>query len=136
MFTNNFRFFELRKLLYFIQMKLFKQILKNHFLLFSLNIIFFFLCCFPLQALEDYQHHLTSWQENSSLASKYLAKAEDYLKEGNTVKACNMQLKASSYGVEATKSLIKAFEIKKISSNINQARNTLNAWNNLANYCN
>ena len=89
-----------------------------------------------MQALEDYQHHLTSWQENSSLASQYLLKAEDFLKEGDTVGACNMQLKASSYGVQATKSLIKVFEIKKISNNINQARNTLNMWKQLANYCN
>ena len=86
---------------------------------------------------EEYNLYLQSWDENIILAKKYMNDAESYLKEGDILTSCSSQRKASTYGVIATESLIKAQNlIPNESNDIRGLEEGLKKWKALDDFCN
>ena len=113
-------------------MKLFQRLFFNLFF----TILFFSFPISSVYAQDNQGTYMRIWEENSLLASKYLRKAEEYLKEGNKQEACKMQLKASLYGVKGGESLIKAFELSQTNSrNLQEIKEGIDTWRHLAKLC-
>ena len=88
------------------------------------------------ESLENYDSYMSKWDKNIALASEYLRKAEVSMKEGNPVEGCKNQKKASSYGIKATESLIKAFRISGTTDDLSVFESGLNKWKELGDFCN
>ena len=79
---------------------------------------------------------MSNWNKKITLASKYLKQAESALKEGDKYLGCTNQKRAGRLGVEASKSLIKAFKIKSSSkTEIENLQTGLNKWKELRDFC-
>tara|TARA_Y100001968_G_C19448662_1_gene766995 strand:+ start:5463 stop:5819 length:357 start_codon:yes stop_codon:yes gene_type:complete len=113
---------------------LFKFIKACLFLLFSI-VLTLALKSNYVRAENNYESHIKSWQENNSLASQYLRKAEEYLKEGDKNKACKMQLKASLYAIRGSESLIKVFTQSGKDHELQDIKQGLSKWKELADSC-
>ena len=102
-----------------------------------LFISFFVLSLNPVWAkpLSEFEINMTDWDEKSELASKYLKQAEEQLKEGDKSKGCKTQALAANYGIQATESLIKAFEISGSTVNLSDIKVGLNKWKQLRDFC-
>ena len=82
-----------------------------------------------------YQEYMAIWDENISLAKRYLQETEIALNQGDTLVACSSQRKASQYGILATKSRIKADKLKGFSDGIENLEIGLKKWEELGNSC-
>ncbi len=86
--------------------------------------------------INEFESSISNWNNKIALASKYLKKAESALKEGNKRMGCINQKKAGKLGVEASESLIKAFELKSASKReLDNFENGLNKWKELRDFC-
>ena len=107
--------------------------------LFLLSLIFYFSLFIPLipvKADTDFEIYLNDFYLKQEKASNILKEIEKELKDGSRDKACARQKEAASFGIEATKSLIKAFEIKKGSKKqIKNLQTGLYKWRELRDYC-
>ena len=107
--------------------------------LFLLSLIFYFFLFIPLipaKAETDFEIYLNEFYLKQEKASKILKEIEKELKDGSREKDCAMQKEAASLGIEATESLIKAFEINKGSkTQIKNLQTGLNKWKELRDYC-
>ena len=85
---------------------------------------------------QNFRDYMNTWNEKIKLASEYLDKAENELKNGDAIQGCINQKKAGSLGVEASKSLIKAFELNSASKGeIENLENGLNKWKEFRDFC-
>ena len=84
---------------------------------------------------EDYKSYLDVWDQKIKLASEYLKEAEKELKDGNEAVACKNQREAAKYGIEATESLIKAFEVSGSTDDLSDLRVGISKWEELRDFC-
>ena len=92
----------------------------------------------PISAedINEFEIQMYNWNKKITLASKFLKQAETALKEGDKYIGCINQKKAGKLGVEASESLIKAFELKSASKReIENFKNGLNKWKELRDFC-
>ena len=75
------------------------------------------------------------WDQKKELASQYLDEAENSFKEGDELEGCVLQQKAGEYGMEATKSLIKAMQINGSNDGIENLESGLLKWQELKDFC-
>ena len=79
--------------------------------------------------------YMNVWNENIELASQYLKNAETEFKNGNELQGCVDQRKAAKYGIKATESLIKAFEISGSTDDLSNIEHGLDKWKELRDFC-
>ncbi len=94
--------------------------MKN--LIILILIIFAFAPLVSAYDINEYKNQLDNWNQKIKLASESLEEAEKELKDGNEIQACLKQRKAAGYGIEATESLIKAFEISGSTDDLSNIR--------------
>ncbi len=73
--------------------------------------------------------------EKIKLASQYLEEAENELKNGDAIQGCINQKKAAGFGIEATESLIKAFQANGSQNDIENIKTGLKKWKELRDFC-
>ena len=83
----------------------------------------------------DFNDYMQIWNEKIELASQYLKDAESSFKNGDELQGCVKQREAAKYGVEATESLIKAFEISGSTSDMSNIESGLDKWKELRDFC-
>ena len=106
--------------------------------LFLLSLIFSFLLftsLIPVKANTEFEMLLNDFYQKQERASQILKEIETDLKDGSKDKACAKQRKAAIYGIEATESLIKAFEINGSKNQIENIQAGLDKWRELRDYC-
>ena len=84
---------------------------------------------------KGFESYMQEWNEKRELATQYLSEADRALKEGDEVTGCITQRKASKYGIEATKSLIKAMKINGSTDGLENFESGLNKWKELGDFC-
>jgi len=105
-------------------------------LLISLIIsIFLFSLLQPVNAETEYEMYLNDFYQKQDKASEILKGIEIDLKDGSRDRVCTRQREAARYGIEATESLIKAFEINGSKTEIENLQAGLNKWKELRDYC-
>ncbi len=102
------------------------------FLVFS-----FFLFSSPTQvnANTEFDMYLSDFYKKQAQASQILKEIETELKDGSRKKVCSRQREAANYGIKATESLIKAFEVNGSQNQIENLKAGLNKWMELRDYC-
>ena len=103
-----------------------------------LSIIFSILFSFslnPVNAETEFEMYLSDFYQKQDRASKILKEIEMDLKDGSRGRVCSRQKEAARFGIEATESLIKAFEINGSKSEIENLQAGLNKWKELRDYC-
>ncbi len=85
--------------------------------------------------INQFDYYYKNWNEKIKLASQFLDEAEKELKSGNEAQACIKQRKAAKYGIEATQSLIKAFEESKSTNDLSDIQSGLKKWEELRDFC-
>ncbi len=109
--------------------------MKRLFLL-SLIISFFILIPqSPVNANTKYEMYLNDFYQKQEQASQILKEIETDLKNGSRNKVCSRQREAAKFGIQATNSLIKAFEINGSRTDIENLQSGLNKWKELRDYC-
>ncbi len=82
-----------------------------------------------------FKKNLKLWNEKNSLANQYLLEAKSALKNGDKVVGCRKQIIASDLGLEATESLMKAFEAIGTEEDSIALSNNLKEWKELRHFC-
>ena len=77
--------------------------------------------------------YMLEWRQKSQLAEDYLIKAEQSFKLDSRYDACQNQLLASKYGVEAFQALINAQLINNTEQDLEDVESKLNKWRRLSN---
>ena len=88
-----------------------------------------------MNANTEFEVYLNDFYQKQAQASKILKEIEEDLKEGSREKVCARQREAAIYGIEATKSLIKAFEVNGSKNQIENRQAGLDKWRELRDYC-
>ena len=102
------------------------SIIVSIFLIFSLT---------PVKAETEFEMYLNEFYQKQDRASKILKGIEIDLKDGSKDRVCSRQREAARYGIEATESLIKAFEINGSKTEMENLQAGLNKWKELRDYC-
>ena len=101
--------------------------------------LFVLLCISPVNAeltLEDsYESYLSDWDSYIALAKKYLYESEKSLKIDDPLGSCSNQLKASHYGIKATKSRIEAYKLSGQMDLVPELEEGLDKWKQLGKFC-
>ena len=84
---------------------------------------------------QDFKNYMDTWNEKIKLASQYLEEAENELKNGDAIQGCINQKKAAGFGIEATESLIKAFQANGSQNDIENIKTGLKKWKELRDFC-
>ncbi len=79
--------------------------------------------------------YLTDFYQKQERASQILKEIETDLKDGSRDMICARQREAAIYGIKATESLIKAFEINGSKNQIESLQSGLDKWRELKDYC-
>ena len=106
--------------------------------LFRLLLIFFaflFFSVVSVNADSEFEMYLSDFYQKQEKASKILKEIETDLKDGSRDRVCARQREAAIYGIEATESLIKAFELNGSKSQLENLQTGLNKWRELRDYC-
>jgi len=104
-------------------------------LLASLIISIFLFLLQPVKAETQYEIYLNDFYKKQHKASEILKGIEIDLKDGSRDRVCSRQREAARYGIEATESLIKAFEINGSNTERRNLQAGLNKWKELRDYC-
>ncbi len=83
----------------------------------------------------DFHSYMKVWDTKIELASQYLKDAESEFKRGDELQGCFKQTKAAQFGIEATESLIKAFEISGSTDDMSNINSGLEKWKELRDFC-
>ena len=94
-----------------------------------------FLFLLPLHAETQFETYMNNFYKKQAMASELLKEIETTLKNGSKERVCEKQKKAAEYGIEATKSLIKAFQINGSTSQMDDIKAGLNKWKDLKDNC-
>ncbi len=84
---------------------------------------------------QDFKKYMDTWNKKIKLASEYLDEAESELKNGDAIQGCIKQKKAAGFGIEATESLIKAFQVSGSQNDIENINTGLKKWKELRDFC-
>ena len=79
--------------------------------------------------------YLNDFYQKQEKASRILKEIEIDLKDGSRDRVCARQREAASYGIEATKSLIKAFKTNGSTTQMENLQAGLDKWRELRDYC-
>ena len=109
--------------------------MKRLFLLSLIVSIFLVFSLQPVKAETEYEMYLNNFYQKQGKASEILKEIEIDLKDGSRERVCTRQREAARYGIEATESLIKAFEINGSKTEIESLQSGLNKWKELRDYC-
>ena len=105
-------------------------------LLLSLIVSIFLFCLVkPVKAENEFEIYLSDFYQKQERASQILKEIETDLKNGSRDKVCARQKEAANYGIEATESLIKAFEINGSKTQMVNLQAGMNKWKELRDYC-
>ena len=105
-------------------------------LLLSLILSFFLLNSLTsAKADNEFEMYLNDFYQKQERASKILKELETDLKNGSRDTVCARQKEAANYGIEASESLIKAFEESGSNAQIENLQAGLNKWKELRDYC-
>ena len=96
---------------------------------------FFFTTLKPVHANTDFEMYLSDFYQKQEKASQILKEIETNLKDGSRDKVCARQREAAIYGIEATESLIKAFEVNGSNNQMKNLQAGLDKWRELRDYC-
>ena len=97
--------------------------------------VLFFSLLQPVKAQSEYEIYLDDFYKKQDKASEILKGIEIDLKDGSRDKVCSRQREAARYGIEATESLIKAFETNGSKAEMENIQAGLNKWKELRDYC-
>ena len=103
-----------------------------------LSLIVFISLSFSLKQVKAetaFEMYLNDFYQKQDRASKILKGIEIDLKDGSRDRVCSRQREAARYGIEATESLIKAFEINGSKAEMENLQAGLNKWKELRDYC-
>ena len=102
-----------------------------------LSLIFYLLIltAVAVKAETQLEMHLNKFYYKQKQASEKLKVIEQELKDGFRDTACERQREAAMYGIEATESLIKAFELNGSKNESDSIKAGLNKWKELRDYC-
>ena len=89
----------------------------------------------PAKAETEFETYLNDFYQKQEQASKILREIETNLKNGSRERLCARQREAALYGIEATESLIKAFEINGSKTQTENLQTGLEKWRELRDYC-
>ena len=109
--------------------------MKRLFLLSLIVFIFLFFSIKLVKAETKFEMYLSDFYQKQDKASKILKGIEIDLKDGSRDRVCLRQREAARYGIEATESLIKAFEINGSKAEMENLQAGLNKWKELRDYC-
>ena len=109
--------------------------MKRLFLIFLIVYIFLLFSLKPVKAETEFEMYLNDFYQKQDRASKILKGIEIDLKDGSKDRVCSRQREAAKYGIEATESLIKAFEINGSKTEMENLQAGLNKWKELRDYC-
>ena len=103
-----------------------------------LSLIFSFLVLTalnPVSATTEFEIYLSDFYQKQEKASQLLKEIETDLKDGSREKVCARQREAAIYGIEATESLIKAFQVNGSKNQMENLQAGLDKWRELRDYC-
>tara|TARA_B100000700_G_C14716019_1_gene701412 strand:- start:55 stop:384 length:330 start_codon:yes stop_codon:yes gene_type:complete len=109
--------------------------MKTLLLLSSIFTFFLLTSLTPVKANTEFEIYLNDFYEKQDQASQILKGIETDLKDGSRDKVCARQREAAIYGIEATESLIKAFEFNGSESQIENLQTGLDKWRELRDFC-
>ena len=109
--------------------------MKRLLLLYLIFSFFLFTSLIPVKANTEFEMHLNDFYQKQERASQILKDIQTDLKDGSRDKVCARQREAAIYGIEATESLIKAFEVNGSKNQIENLQAGLNKWRELRDYC-
>ena len=95
----------------------------------------FLLSAISVSAESEFEMYLSDFYQKQEKASKILKEIETDLKDGSRDRVCARQREAASYGIEATKSLIKAFKTNGSITEMENLQAGLDKWRELRDYC-
>ena len=108
----------------------------KHLLLLSIIFTFIlFTVLTPVRANTEFDFYLSDFYQKQERASQILKEIERDLKDGSRDTVCARQREAAIYGIEATESLIKAFEVNGSKNQMKNLQSGLNKWRELRDYC-
>ena len=109
--------------------------MKRLMLLSLIFSFFLFISLRPVKANTEFEIYLNDFYQKQARASQILKEIEMDLKDGSRNKICTRQREAAIYGIEATESLIKAFEVNGSKKQMENLQAGLNKWRELRDYC-
>jgi len=109
--------------------------MKRILLLSLIFSLFLFISLTPVKANTEFEKYLNDFYQKQERASQILKGIETDLKDGSRDKVCARQKEAAIYGIEATESLIKAFEVNGSKSQMENLQSGLDKWRELRDYC-
>ena len=109
--------------------------MKRILLLSLIFSLFLFISLTPVKANTEFEKYLNDFYQKQERASQILKGIETDLKDGSRDKVCARQREAANYGIEATKSLIKAFKTNNSNTEIESLQAGLHKWRELRDYC-
>tara|TARA_Y100001968_G_scaffold302308_1_gene315536 strand:- start:670 stop:1002 length:333 start_codon:yes stop_codon:yes gene_type:complete len=110
--------------------------MKRLLLLYLIFSFFLFTSLIPVKANTEFEMHLNDFYQKQERASQILKDIQTDLKDGSRDKVCARQREAAIYGIEATESLIKAFEVSNgLRDQTENLQSGLDKWRELRDYC-
>ena len=109
--------------------------MKRLFPLLLISLVLLFSSVISANAASEFEMYLSDFYQKQEKASKILKEIETDLKDGSRDRVCARQREAASYGIEATESLIKAFETNGSKTEMENLQASLDKWRELRDYC-
>ena len=109
--------------------------MKRLFFLLLISVFLLLFSATSVNADSEFEMYLSDFYQKQDKASKILKEIETDLKEGSRERVCKRQREAARYGIEATESLIKAFETNGSEYEIKNLQGGLKKWMELRDYC-
>ena len=109
--------------------------MKRLFLLLLIIVPLLFFSFMSAKAESEFDLYLNDFYQKQERASQILKEIERDLKDGSRDTVCARQREAAIYGIEATESLIKAFEVNGSKNQMKNLQSGLNKWRELRDYC-
>ena len=109
--------------------------MKRLFPLLLISIFLLFFSVLSVNAQSEFEMYLNDFYQKQEKASNILKEIEIDLKDGSRDRVCARQREAANYGIEATKSLIKAFKTNGSKTEMENLQAGLDKWRELKDYC-
>ena len=109
--------------------------MKRLFPLLLISLVLLFSSVISANAESEFEMYLSDFYQKQEKASKILKEIETDLKDGSRDRVCARQREAANYGIEATKSLIKAFKTNGSTTQMENLQAGLDKWRELRDYC-